>query len=353
MLKITLRAELAKAKNWVDLLPSLQFSTMVAYHQSIGTTPFEMVYGEPAMIPYDILFNPHHKLEKNTERKNLQQEEYISQLKQQIRQAHEFANQTQIEAAKIMKDTYDAKSRPAKPLIVGKQVYLYQPKVGKKGESRKLIPNWTGPYLVVEFIPPNNVLIQDPSTGNRQRVHVLRIAEYLPRTEVIERRFPILEPEIKSRIGQIPTISTSANLPDITEGPKLIVWQDPSTMRADPTGFFIGQSLPVTPEDIQSDIIPVHLWSSSHLTQPISQRKFAPHYAIFNRQRWQHKNTFRPGPGDEAWHMSIPNQNIIYKDLQLTPKKLLPNQFLTMVPSLLKAESELLQLPEWQPAETA
>jgi transposase InsO family protein len=135
VLKITLRAELAKAKNWVDLLPSLQFSTMVAYHQSLGTTPFEMVYGEPAMIPYDILFNPHHKLEKNTERKNLQQEDYITQLKQQIRQAHEFANQTQIEAAKIMKGTYDAKSRPAKPLIVGKQVYLYQPKIGKKGES--------------------------------------------------------------------------------------------------------------------------------------------------------------------------------------------------------------------------
>ena len=111
---------------------------------------------------------------------------------------------------------------------------------------------------------------------------MLRIAEYLPRTEVIERRFPILEPEVKSRFGQIPTISTSANLSDITEGPKLIVWQDASTMRADPTGFFIGQPLPATPEDIQSNMTPVHLWSSYHLTQPISQRKFAPHYAILS-----------------------------------------------------------------------
>ena len=50
--------------------------------------------------------------------------------------------------------------------------------------------------------------------------------------------------------------------------------------------------------------------------------------------------------------MSISNQNIIDKDLQLTPKQLLPNQFLTMVPSLVEAESELLRLPEWQPAET-
>ena len=86
---------------------------------------------------------------------------------------------------------------------------------------------------------------------------------------------------------------------DVTEGLKLIVWQDPSTTRADPTGLFIGHSLPATPEDIQNNITPVHLWSSYHLTQSISQRKFAPHYAILSRRRWQHKNTFRPGPGHE------------------------------------------------------
>ena len=117
---------------------------------------------------------------------------------------------------------------------------------------------------------------------------MLRVAEYLPRTEVIERRFPTVELEVKSRIGQIPTLSTSANLPDITERPKLIVWQDPSTMRTDPTGILIGHSLPATPEDIQSNIAPLHLSSSSHLTQPISQRKFTPHYAILSRRRWQH-----------------------------------------------------------------
>ena len=74
-----------------------------------------------------------------------------------------------------MQEHYNQKAKPVQPYAVGKSVYLYKPNLGKGLGPKKLMHNWIGPYTVVEFLPPNNVVIENDPNKERLTVHVLRV----------------------------------------------------------------------------------------------------------------------------------------------------------------------------------
>ena len=159
-------------KDWDQGVPYVLFAARDAKQESLGFSPFELVYGHTPKGPL--------KLIKNSWIDNHQTEnmlDYVARIKDRLWQATELAREHLKQAQLTTKGKFDRKAvaREFKP---GDKVLLYLP-IPKSSLQTK----YFGPYTVRRRVSETGYIIDTPDRGRRVRdCHVNLLKAYTERT---------------------------------------------------------------------------------------------------------------------------------------------------------------------------
>jgi hypothetical protein len=143
---------------------------MAAYratvHRSTGYTPNMLVLGRENRAPIDLVLAVG---DDEPEGVGASTDEYVQELLDRQRKAHDLARQHLGEAAQRRKREYDVRVKN-REFKVGDRVWYYYPR-RYKGRSPKWSKMYTGPYLIVREIPPCNFVLQKSSRSQSFVTH--------------------------------------------------------------------------------------------------------------------------------------------------------------------------------------
>ena len=173
----TLKAMLKKSaceegKDWDRLIPYLLFAYREVPQESLGFSPFEMVYGRDLRGPLDVL----RETWVSDGRSGENVISYVLLVRERMERMWEEAKENLQVAAAKQKTWYDrsARERSFQP---GEEVLVLLPTA-----ASKLTAQWQGPYQVVKPVGKVNYLIHMHDRRKKQRVfHVNMLQKwYLP-----------------------------------------------------------------------------------------------------------------------------------------------------------------------------
>jgi hypothetical protein len=120
------------------------------YHESIGYSPYEIVYGRPMTTPLEADLT----ITEDTERFD----EHIECLRSKLKEIKQVTQHFQEKRRNKQKLQYDKKTS-ARKFYVGQKVYLYVPQI-KRYRVKKLSKLWRGPYRIIRVLSEHNVTIR-------------------------------------------------------------------------------------------------------------------------------------------------------------------------------------------------
>ena len=155
----TLNSMLAKVvaenhRNWHLQLLQVMAAYRASRHESTGFSPNYLVFGQENRMPIDLALGDIVEDRPSFD----SPDEYVSDLQDRMRKAHDLVRQHLGQAAERRKDQYDAKVKPM-TFEVGTWVWYYSPR-RYAGKYPKWMRNYSGPYLVTKALPPCDYVIQ-------------------------------------------------------------------------------------------------------------------------------------------------------------------------------------------------
>lgn len=162
-------------KDWDDHLEWFLFAYRTSVHASTKCTPFELVFGQPARVPYD------GRLRQFDEPKlKLEPRLYLRHTLQTIGEHRARARWLSEQERDRYKRVYDRKKKTHR-YSVGDRVWLYHPVV-PRGLKPKLYNLWRGPFVIAEVLSDVNYRLELP-TGRRLfgMVHANRLRQFIDR----------------------------------------------------------------------------------------------------------------------------------------------------------------------------
>jgi len=150
--------------DWDEWVPYAAYVYNTTVHTTTTFTPFELVYGFKSEVPSALREVP-------TVQYNY--DDYVTELKGRLQSSHEVARQKLLTSKERSKVYYD-KDSELPDIQVGQKVLIFDETV-RRGRSKKLSPQYIGPYevLAVEGV---NVIIKKGRSS--QKVHVNRIRPF-------------------------------------------------------------------------------------------------------------------------------------------------------------------------------
>lgn len=146
-------------QNWDEKLQMLMAALRSSTNRSTGFTPNKLMLGRESQLPLHLMVGGEESIHN--------EHEYVSQLEQNMQKAHELARKhIQTEQAR-QKREHDQNAF-VKHYEVGDAVLLIN-SATKIGQSKKLQPLWTGPYIVSKVISP--ILVKITSLKKEWVVH--------------------------------------------------------------------------------------------------------------------------------------------------------------------------------------
>ena len=206
-LKIMLRRMCAeRPKDWDRYLPALLFAYREVPQESLGFSPFELLYGRTVRGPMRILKEIWTKEGTEPEVKLTYQYvlELQDRLQETLQETFEVAKQELSKSQGKQKKYYDVKSRERK-FKEGEKVLLLLPT-----DANKLLMQWKGPFEVLECRHDNNYRIQ--LNGRVKLFHANMLKRYIERKKpeegveilglvVLEDHQDVTEGEITEFVG--------------------------------------------------------------------------------------------------------------------------------------------------------
>lgn len=155
-------------REWDRFLPALLFAYREVPQESLGFSPFEMIYARTLKGPMQ--FSRQLWTNEDLTRETKTTAEYVTNLRNRIEEACEIAHQN-LKKASERHAVYYNKSAKQHELQVGKKVLLLLPT-----KKNKLELAWRGPYVVKEKV---NALDYRIEVGkNLKIVHINLLKEY-------------------------------------------------------------------------------------------------------------------------------------------------------------------------------
>ena len=147
--------------NWDKYIPLVLFAYREVPQQSLGFSPFELLYGYPVRGPLDVLRSqmaqsPEANLEMDAA-------EYVTNMSNRMRDTAEIVQENLAEAQSKQKTWYDKHSR-AREFETGQQVLVLLP-----SSTSKFKAAWQGPYRVEERLGSTTYRVRLP--GRRSKVY--------------------------------------------------------------------------------------------------------------------------------------------------------------------------------------
>ena len=137
--------------NWDKQLSKVIFAFNTSQHVSTRLTPFELVFGRTAKLPFDL---------PQPATTTTQPHEYLRQLQEHLEVAKDTARSTMVQSQTKSKERYDA-HRTNDLYTIGDFVYVKQ-----IGFNSKLAPKYIGPYQVIQQLNKSIYRLQDPNNLN-------------------------------------------------------------------------------------------------------------------------------------------------------------------------------------------
>ena len=156
-------------RDWDEFVPFVIFAYRSAPHESTGESPFYLMYGRDANLPFDDILKPmqvNYALGEN----------YKEEMAARLHKAFAKARQNLMKAAEKRKYYYDQKAAST-DIGVGDLVLIHFPKV-KPGRVAKLARKWIGPYRVLNQTSPVNFEVSKVGSTKTEIVHVNRMKRF-------------------------------------------------------------------------------------------------------------------------------------------------------------------------------
>lgn len=152
-----LRKYVAATQKECDIkLPLVLMAIRATSHKSTGFSPFEMMTGRQMTLPLHLLYKPGDANIATAYTTH----QYMSDLNKHLKATFAFAQKHLEKNAEGRKAYYDQKAS-YNELQVGDKVwyYIFAPLTRKDNQSagrlaRKLLPHWSGPYVITEKLSP-------------------------------------------------------------------------------------------------------------------------------------------------------------------------------------------------------
>lgn len=135
--------------DWDDYIAFATFSYNTTINKSTNHTPYELLFGRSAYLPSSITQEPEFKYTYD---------DYISSLKNKLNVSFKLVKENLINSKNKSKEYYDKKSNSVE-FKVNDLVCIYQKQI-KPGLSKKLSPNFKGPYKITNVFPNKTIEIQ-------------------------------------------------------------------------------------------------------------------------------------------------------------------------------------------------
>jgi transposase InsO family protein len=153
-----------KKANWKKYVPSLVYAHNCTPHETTKVSPFELMFGREHKLPIDILF------EIEVETTNKTTKEYLTELKQRLKETQDIVNRVTEDAKKKQKEVYDRRAKASR-IEIGDSVLV---KILAFDRKHKIADRFELPDLYQVITHPNSDIpvfdIRSP-TGTVKRLH--------------------------------------------------------------------------------------------------------------------------------------------------------------------------------------
>lgn len=154
--------EMNAEKEWVDLLPLVDFQYNASQHATTKTEPYKAMFG---VLPFD--FDASFSLEYHLDCRDKRS------LAERLGAVHRDMIENDARSKAANAKFYDRSVQETK-YAVGDRVYVFNG-LAKLQEGRKLRPPWIGPYVVQETLGSVGVVLKGKVTVEKARAHVNRL----------------------------------------------------------------------------------------------------------------------------------------------------------------------------------
>ena len=163
-----------KPRDWDHYIPAVLFAYREVPQESLGFSPFELLYGRTLRGPISILREIWTSEEQHQEVQTTYQ--YVMELRERLEETCELAHQELRRAKEKQKKWYDKGARKRR-LQVGDKVLLLLPT-----ETSKLTMQWKGPFKVIRLVGQNDYVIY--MNGKENTFHANMLKKYHDRKPV-------------------------------------------------------------------------------------------------------------------------------------------------------------------------
>ena len=163
-----------KPKDWHRYLPCALFAMREVPSDTLGFSPFVLLYGKQGRGPLAIL----HDLWTNPELNNdtLSSYKFLIDLRERLEETAEIAATNQSQAMHKYKSYFDIKSSN-RSLKVGDEILVLLP-----DNSNKLLTTWQGPYKVLKVLNKVDYLVD--VKGKEKLYHINLLKKYIRRSTI-------------------------------------------------------------------------------------------------------------------------------------------------------------------------
>ena len=192
-------------RDWDEGVPLLLFAVREAVQESLGFSPFELVFGHSVRGPLKIL---REKILADEESGLL---DYVSHFRDRLTCARELAAGYMKEAQCKMKGLFDrkAKERSFEP---GAKVLVLLPIHEDPLQAR-----YSGPYVVDQKLSDVNYVILTPDRRKKRRLcHINMLKEYVDSSESVEEK-PVASVGISSHVDDVDVSAESEGVLGVPE----------------------------------------------------------------------------------------------------------------------------------------
>ena len=230
MLKRVLLTMCAERPNdWDKYLPALLFAIRETSQESLGFSPFGLLYGRNVRGPMQIL-RELWSVEETDEHARLTYQ-YVIDLRERLEKTCKLA-QDNVRKLDIKQNAFYDKRARSRKFDVGDKVLLLLP-----SESNKVLLQWNGPYEVLEVVNAMNYKINVKGVVNTYPANMLKL--YVERQNVTSYRSAAIDAhcKVKSKDHSDPTVhrvivdtvaSNDVTCGDVTHGDITSVKDSPS-----------------------------------------------------------------------------------------------------------------------------
>jgi len=182
----------------------LLFSIRDTYHESLGFTPFEMLYGHTIRGPLQMLYEVWIGSIDKSETSVLK---HVIDLKEQMQTVREVSQEVLLQNQNKMKTWFDKKARE-RSFNPGDEVLVLFPLV-----NQALSAKFQGPYVVKEKVNAVDYVISTPDRKKKtQLCHINMLKEYHSREKIMTNSIVLTGLDIESNLADDVTISNEPKL---------------------------------------------------------------------------------------------------------------------------------------------